>query len=210
MIITEIFYSIQGESTYSGLPCIFIRLAGCNLRCDWCDTEYSLNDHDGSEMSVDAILDHIKQYDCALVEITGGEPLKQGGTKILASRLIGDGYDVLLETNGTYSLDGLGKVVKIVDIKCPSSGEGGSFLMDNLKYLTPDDEVKFVMASRADFDFACDFVNTHLTGVVKVIFSPVEGRLTLKDLADWILSSAINVRLQTQLHKVIWGSERGR
>ena len=196
MVINEIFYSIQGESTYSGLPCIFIRLAGCNLRCDWCDTDYSLNDSDGQEMSVADILNDIKQYDCKLVEITGGEPLKQGDTKVLASKLIGKGYDVLLETNGTYSLDGLDKVIKVVDIKCPSSGESGSFLMDNLKYLSVDDEVKFVMASRADFDFACDFVashfiSNHLSSVVKVIFSPVEGRLPLKDLADWILSSSI-------------------
>lgn len=210
MVINEIFYSIQGESTYSGLPCIFIRTAGCNLRCDWCDTDYSLKDNDGTEMSLDDILRDIKKYDCNLVEITGGEPLKQDDTKLLATKLIQNGFEVLMETNGTYSLDGLGKVVKIVDIKCPSSGESGSFLMDNLKYLLPEDEVKFVIASRADFDFASDFVLSNLEDDTKVVFSPVEGRMSLKELAEWILSSSINVRLQAQLHKIIWGSERGR
>lgn len=210
MIVNEIFYSLQGESSYSGLPCIFIRLAGCNLKCDWCDTPYSLSDEDGSFMEIGEILNEIGSYDCNLVEITGGEPLKQDDAKELANKLLSIGYKVLIETNGTYLIDGMEGVIKIVDVKCPSSGAQDSFMMDNLKCLTSDDEIKFTVANSDDYAYAKKFINNYLKDFPNILFSPVESVIALKDLSCWIIEDNLNVRLQIQLHKLIWGSERGR
>ncbi len=212
--ISEIFQSIQGESTYAGVPCVFIRLAGCNLECDWCDTTYANEPGAGAEMTLDEIVGEVEKFnvDQGLVEITGGEPCRQPGTPELTRRLLSIGYCVLLETNGSVSLEALPEgVVKIVDVKCPSSAQDGSFLMNNIQYLNIDDEVKFVIADRQDYDFAKRFVEEHLRGVTdKILFAPVKPRLAPSELADWILRDGIRVRLQLQLHSYIWDEGRGR
>lgn len=212
MLISEIFYSIQGESTYAGLPCVFIRLAGCNLRCAWCDTPYARAAGDGKEMTVDEVLAETAKYGCSVFEITGGEPLMQPETVETAQRLVDMGCTVLLETNGSAPLKGLDKrVVKIVDVKCPSSGQAGSFLMENLGYITPADEVKFVISGREDYEFAKRFLGEFLRdSTLKILFAPVSPDLNPKELAQWILKDGLPVRLQLQLHKYIWGNERGR
>lgn len=212
MLVSEIFISIQGESTYAGLPCIFIRLAGCNLRCSWCDTPYAREMYDARELSIDEILEEVKKSSYRLVEITGGEPLEQLETTELSKRLIDEGYKVLIETNGTVSLKGLdGRVVKIIDVKCPSSGHGGSFLLDNIPLIGSDDEVKFVIGSREDYDYAKMFMTELLNGrTSKVLFAPVKPEMDPKVLAGWILHDGLKVRLQLQLHRYIWDDERGR
>jgi 7-carboxy-7-deazaguanine synthase len=221
MVITEIFRSIQGESTRAGLPCIFVRLTGCNLRCVWCDTAYAF--HGGKKMTVDEVLacvHELAQTDASgrpkisLVEITGGEPLLQADVYPLAERLLAEGYTVMMETSGERSVAQLPReVVKIVDVKCPDSGEGGTFDLANLEALDEKDEIKFVIASRRDYEFARDFSVEHgLAGRVRqVIFSPVfadpEGKwpgLEPRELAEWILADGLPVRLGMQLHKFIW------
>jgi 7-carboxy-7-deazaguanine synthase len=206
MRISEIFMSIQGESTYVGLPCIFVRLAGCNLSCKWCDTSYARKPDEGRELSVDEIIGEVRKYDCWLVEVTGGEPLTQPETKDLVKRLSDLNYKVLVETNGSVSLEGLdSRLVKIVDIKCPSSGQEGTFLMENLACITPEDEVKLVIGDRNDYEFAKRFLEESLDDrTARVLFAPVRPTLDPAVLADWILKDCLKVRLQVQLHTYIW------
>ena len=208
MQVTEIFRSIQGESTYAGLPCVFVRLTGCNLRCVWCDTEYAF--HGGEKMTVDEVLDKVRAYGGRLVEVTGGEPLLQKDVFPLMERLVADGYRVLLETSGERPIAQVPReVVKIVDVKCPDSGEGGAFDLANLDHLAPHDQIKFVIASRRDYEFARDFTREHNLSrrAATVIFSPVHGQLDLQQLAAWILEDKLDVRFGYQLHKLIWGPD---
>ena len=209
MRITEIIESIQGESTFQGLPCIFIRLTGCNLRCRWCDTEYSF--HGGETMTLDAVMDRVGELGGKLAEITGGEPLLQDEVYPLMERLLAKGYQVMLETSGEQALDRVPpEVVKIVDVKCPDSGEPDCFRMENLALLTAHDELKFVIATRRDYEFARDFTRGQELGgrVNAVHFSPVHGQAELPRLAAWILEDRLEgVRFGYQLHKLIWGAE---
>lgn len=208
--VSEIFMSIQGESTYVGIPCTFIRLAGCNLSCNWCDTEYAREPASGKETAQEDIVAEVKKLSPWLVEITGGEPCLQDGTAALADDLLASGYVVLIETNGSVTLAGLAeRVIKIVDVKCPSSGHVGSFLMENIDHLSREDEVKFVIADRADYDFAKRFIEEHIKDATdKLLFAPVKPRLTPRELADWILTDGLRVRLQVQLHSYIWDGEQ--
>jgi len=214
LIVCEIFKSIQGESTYAGLPCVFVRLAGCNLSCSWCDTPYArvVVPGEAIEMSTAEVIEEVGGYSCPLVEITGGEPLLQEETPLLAAALLERGYRVLIETNGAVNLAGLDpRVVKIVDVKCPSSGHGGSFLLENLEHITPDDELKFVIGDRGDYDEAVRFIEEFLRGrTEKVLFAPVRPQLSPGELSEWILKDALRVRLQIQLHSYIWPGERSR
>jgi 7-carboxy-7-deazaguanine synthase len=217
MFVTEIFRSIQGESTYAGLPCIFVRLTGCNLRCRWCDTAYAF--YGGTKMGMEEVLARVAELagpetKGTLVELTGGEPLLQPECVPLAERLVTAGYTVLIETSGERPVHALpGAVVKIMDVKCPDSGEGGTFRLENLQALEAKDEVKFVIASRRDYEFAREFTAEHglPRRVRQVLFSPVlpdplgswpglEPRL----LAEWILDDRLPVRLGLQMHKFIW------
>lgn len=202
--ICEIFYSIQGESTRAGYPCIFIRLAGCNLRCSYCDTVYAQSP--GTQYSVEDIIASVGRYPCRLVEITGGEPLVQEQTPHLVHELLNLGYSVLLETNGTLALDELdNRCIKIVDVKCPASREGHCFNERVLAGLSEHDELKFVISDRSDYEFARDFLK-RLAGVTlaAVHFSPVVSRLPVSDLASWILADGLSVRCAPQLHRYIW------
>jgi 7-carboxy-7-deazaguanine synthase len=215
MQITEIFRSIQGESTYAGLPCIFVRLTGCNLRCVWCDTEYSF--YGGTKMTIDEVLADVRRLSESagrravnLVEITGGEPLLQKDVYPLIDRLLEEQYRVLVETSGERFIGNLPEpVVRILDVKCPGSGEGGRFDMANLAVLRPRDQLKFVLASREDYEFARQFICEHnLSGKVEaLIFSPVFGKLDARSLAEWILEDGLPVRMGMQLHKFIWDPE---
>jgi 7-carboxy-7-deazaguanine synthase len=229
MIVTEIFRSIQGESTHAGLPCIFVRLTGCNLRCVWCDTAYAF--YGGTQRTVDEViakvhsladsLDQTSGPIIRLVEITGGEPLLQPETPELARRLLADGFTVLVETSGERPIKVLPPdAIKIVDVKCPNSGEHGTFDLGNLAALSGHDEIKFVIASRRDYEFAREFLAEHkLAGRVRqVLFAPVapslEGSssgpqsswpgLEALELAEWILADRLPVRMNLQLHKFIW------
>ncbi len=212
MLVSEIFRSIQGESTHMGLSCVFIRLAGCNLKCGWCDTEYAQSKAKAKKFTIDQIVKEAKKYKCSLLEITGGEPLMQDEARPLATRLLDAGFKVLLETNGTVCLSKLDpRLIKIVDVKCPSSGHGGSFLMDNLRHITDDDEVKFVIADRKDYEYAKRFIDECLKDItLKVLFAPVASQLNPKELAEWILKDCLKVRLQIQMHKYVWPDEPGR
>jgi len=232
MQITEIFRSIQGESTYAGLPCVFVRLTGCNLRCVWCDTAYAF--HGGSRMSIEEVVARVRELSSApvrdghapppsqgrpslgehLVELTGGEPLLQPDAIGLAQRLIAENYTVLVETSGERFIGTLPReVVKIVDVKCPDSGEGDTFLLDNLSAIDNKDEIKFVIGSRKDYEFARDFSSQHELArrVRQILFSPVFpdpngswNGLDARLLAEWILEDRLPVRLGLQLHKFIW------
>ena len=205
--VNEIFKSIQGESSYSGLPCIFIWLTGCNLRCVYCDTEYAF--YEGKELSVKQIMDAISPYEIKLAEITGGEPLLQDDVYPLMDALIEKGYKVLLETGGSLSIEKVpGPVIKIMDLKCPGSGEASKNNFKNLKLLTRNDEVKFVILDREDYLWSKETLHRHnIPQKASVIFSPVYDKLSLKDLAEWVLEDELPVRLQTQLHKIIWGKD---
>ncbi|OGP29806.1 MAG: 7-carboxy-7-deazaguanine synthase QueE [Deltaproteobacteria bacterium GWC2_42_11] len=211
MKISEIFFSIQGESSYAGLPCIFIRLAGCNLKCAYCDTAYAQDLDSGYDMSIDDILHEVKKFKCKMVEITGGEPLMQDKTVPLINKLLALKYKVLLETNGTISLKGIDKkIIKIMDIKTPGSGFQYSFIKDNLKYIRRDDEIKFVLVDRNDYEWAKALLKKYsLEGKAKLLFSAAHKRLSLDKLSEWILKDRLNVKLQPQLHKIIWGKKRG-
>jgi len=219
MQVTEIYRSLQGESSHAGLPCIFVRLTGCNLRCTWCDSEYTFSG--GHRMSLDEVEAEVRQLATSgLVEITGGEPLLQEREAVpLMKRLLALGYTVLLETSGERTLEHVpAQVVKIVDVKCPHSGEFGTFREQNLAMLTTQDEIKFVLADRADYEFGRDFTRRHeLTARVRsVIFSPAFRKdasgardsshclLDPQQLAEWILADRLNVRLGLQIHKFIW------
>ncbi len=208
VIVNEIFKSIQGESSRAGLPCVLVRLAGCNLDCSWCDTKYAQG-QDGSEMTIDEILQKVASLSCPRVELTGGEPLAQAGAVELLDKLCEAGYEVLLETNGSLDVSRVNKDVRrIIDIKCPASGQAERNLWENLEHLTSKDEVKFVIADRGDYDFAHEIVKEHdLTARCKVIFAPVWGSVTGAMLARWILADCLDVRLGVQLHKIIWPDE---
>lgn len=248
MLVSEIFKSIQGESTFAGRTSVFIRLAGCNLDCAWCDTNYAKADLSGKidgafEISVDEIIKEAANLNAPLITITGGEPLLQDGCEELIIKLLALALapkplniprTVMLETNGSIDLKLVdSRVIKIVDVKCPSSGVSGSFKMENLLYINPRDEVKFVISDRADYEFARGFIDDHLSGVweeevgeqetkrskdsaigsgiqvdgSKILLSPVLDSLKASELAEWIIKDHLNVRLQIQLHKIIWDNE---
>ena len=207
--ISEIFCSIQGESTYAGLPCIFVRLAGCNLRCDYCDTVYSYKNE--ITLTIDDIIKKVKEYaPVKLVEITGGEPLMQPKVCQLIETLNNDGYKILLETNGSISLENIPEyVIKIVDVKCPGSGEESSFLLENLECINQEkDEIKFVLTDNFDYNWAKDFVLKSKLNDYEILFSPVSDKLNPQDLAKWIIDDKLNVRMQLQLHKIIWDKNK--
>ena len=220
MQITEIYKSLQGESTYAGLPCVFVRLTGCNLRCTWCDSEYTFQD--GRKMTIEAVREEVRRLNPTggLVEITGGEPmLQEKEVVLLMQQLLDDGSEILLETSGERPLAGVpAGVVKIVDVKCPDSGEGETFRMENLNTLTGRDEIKFVLSSRADYEFARDFTERHDLSkrVNAILFSPAFRKdatgardsshclLDPQELAQWMLADSVPARLGLQLHKFIW------
>ncbi len=210
--VNEIFYSIQGESSYAGYPCVFVRLTGCNLRCTYCDTKYAYEK--GTNMTIGKILDTVSRYECPLVEITGGEPLLQEETPQLAKALLEKGFQVLVETNGTQNIDLLkDNVVRIVDIKTPSSGESDKTDWKNLDRIYKDDEIKFVLVNFSDYEWAKGIVRRYnLTQKVTVLFSPASGvNLDPAELAQWILDDRLNVRLQLQFHKILWpDKDRGK
>lgn len=220
MQITEIYKSLQGESTYSGMPCVFVRLTGCNLRCTWCDTEYSF--YGGKKMAPEEVLDEVERLSPSggLVEITGGEPMLQERELVpLMQSLLDSGYKVLLETSGERLLERVPSgVVKIVDVKCPDSGQGDTFRMENLESLQPHDEVKFVISGRGDYEFARDFTTEHNLSrrVNAVLFSPAFSKdasgprdasnclVDPEELAEWMLEDNVSARLGLQIHKLIW------
>ena len=205
LVVNEIFYSIQGESTHAGEPCVFVRLTACDLRCSWCDTAYAF--HEGKKMSVDAVLEVVDRFQCPLVEVTGGEPLLQDDVYPLMDRLLQSGRTVMLETGGHRPIDRVPRgVVKIVDVKCPASGESGRNDWSNIDKLTPHDQVKFVVQDRADYEFARDVIarNDLASRAGAILMSPVHGVLDPKTLSEWILADHLPVRLQLQLHKFIW------
>lgn len=212
--ITEIFHSIQGESTWAGLPCTFVRLTGCPLRCSWCDTAYAF--HGGERTTFDEILAEVARHPTKLVEITGGEPLAHPGAIRLADQLLERDYTVLIETSGAFDVSGLDpRVHRIMDLKCPGSGESHRNLWANLDHLTERDEVKFVIADRADYEWARDTIRERgldarvLDGSLRaLLMSPVWGAVDLEAMAGWILDDGLPVRFQTQLHKLIWGADR--
>ena len=211
LLVNEIFYSIQGESIHSGRPCIFVRLTGCNLRCSYCDTRYAYEQ--GVNMEITEIINRIAAHRCRLVEITGGEPLLQSQTPILIYRLLENGYKVMLETNGSLDISSVdGRCIKIVDIKCPTSGESDKIDLGNLKRLGSKDQVKFVIGDRSDYKYAkvtMDSISPDFPEE-QILFSPVSGGITPSQLAEWILEDSLNVRLHLQLHKIIWpDKERG-
>ena len=220
MQITEIYKSIQGESTYAGLPCVFVRLTGCNLRCSWCDSEYTFSG--GHRMAMEEVLGEVERLspDGGVVEITGGEPMLQEREVVpLMQRLLEAGYSVLLETSGERPLERVPqKVVKIVDVKCPNSGEGDTFNHENLETLQPHDELKFVLCDRSDYEFARDFMARHQLHqkVNAVLFSPAFSKsaeglrdsshclLDPRELSEWMLADNVPARLSLQIHKFIW------
>ena len=218
MVVTEIFQSIQGESTYAGRPCIFVRLTGCNLRCRWCDTAYAF--YGGTRMTVEEVLERVRAFAgqdgpeasgrIPLVELTGGEPMLQPDLHPLLERLLAESYTVLIETSGERYLGALPKeVIKIMDIKCPGSGEGGTLHPKNLEVLDRKDEIKFVVADERDYQWARAFLSEHpvTDRVEAILFSPVFGQLEPRLLAGWILEDGLPVRLGLQLHKFIWDPE---
>jgi 7-carboxy-7-deazaguanine synthase len=208
LTINEIFHSIQGESTHAGRPCVFVRLTACDLRCSWCDTPYAF--HEGHKVSVDDVVAQVVAIGCDYVEITGGEPLLQPDVYPLMRRLVESGHVVMLETGGHRSIAEVPcEVIRIVDVKCPGSGESAKNHWENLDLLRPTDEVKFVIQDRADYEFARDVAQRHdlIARTAAVLFSPVHGVLDPKRLAAWILEDRLAVRLQLQVHKFIWGAE---
>jgi 7-carboxy-7-deazaguanine synthase len=211
--ITEIFHSIQGESTWAGVPCTFVRLTGCPLRCTWCDTEYAF--HGGTRMTLDEILADVRRHPAAVVEITGGEPLVHAGAFDLADKLLAEGYIVLVETSGAFDVAPLDeRAHKIMDLKCPGSGESERNLWSNLEHLTGRDEVKFVVTDRADYEWARRVIRerglderVHDGSLRAILVSPVWGAIELDELAGWILEDGLPARFQIQLHKLIWGAD---
>jgi 7-carboxy-7-deazaguanine synthase len=208
LTIFEIYASIQGESTHVGRPCVFVRLAACNLRCVWCDTPYAFTG--GTKMSEDEIVTEIARHGSRLVEITGGEPLLQPAVHDLMGRLVAEGYEVLLETGGHMPIDDVpDEVVTILDVKCPASGEAAAMHWPNLDQLSAHDEVKFVIQDRTDFEYARDVVDRYRLAdrAAAVLFSPVHGVLEPAELVRWILEAHVPARLQIQAHKYIWTPE---
>jgi len=207
MRITEIFFSIQGESTHVGKPCVFVRLTGCSLRCGYCDTKYSYTG--GKDMTVEEVLSEVASYPAKLVEVTGGEPLEQEAVYPLMSALIDRGYTVMLETGGHVPIEKVPKqVIKIIDIKTPDSREADTFHWANLELAQPHDEFKFVIVSRSDYEWSRDVVRKRLKHLPNpILFSPSHDELPAKDLASWVLGDNLPVRLQLQAHKYIWGAD---
>jgi len=204
--VTEIFHSIQGESSHAGRPCAFVRLTGCNLRCRWCDSEYTFSG--GEQMSTDDVVRRVKSYGCNLVEVTGGEPLAQKEALDLIRRLCDEGFEVLIETSGSIDIAPVDKRATIIlDIKCPGSGEAEKNRWENLQHLKPNDEIKFVIADRADYDWSRKVIEQRDLRRWILLLSPVWGEMDLKSLAEWMLADRVPARLQTQLHKHIWGAE---
>ncbi|HEX6177675.1 MAG TPA: 7-carboxy-7-deazaguanine synthase QueE [Thermoanaerobaculia bacterium] len=206
MRVTEIFHSIQGESSHAGRPCVFVRLTGCNLRCRWCDSEYTFTG--GERMSLDDVVARVKSYGCNLVEITGGEPLAQAESFDLIERLCDDGFEVLIETSGSIDITPVDRRAKIIiDVKTPGSGEVAKNRWENLDELRRHDEIKFVIADRADYEWSRDLIREKSLDRWTVLLSPVWGEMNPKDLAEWMLADRLPARFQTQLHKHIWGAE---
>ena len=208
LTVNEIFYSIQGESTRAGRPCVFVRLTACDLRCSWCDTGYAF--HEGRKMSVDEVVAEVDRHNCSLVEITGGEPLLQEDVYPLMDRLLAEGRTVMLETGGHRPVARVpADVQKIVDVKCPGSGESDKNDWDNLAHLGPHDEVKFVVKDRVDYEFARDVIARRdlPSRASAVLISPVHGVLDPKTLSEWMLADHLAARLQLQIHKYIWPPE---
>ena len=208
LTVNEIFYSIQGESTRAGRPCVFVRLTACDLRCTWCDTPYAFNE--GRKQSIDEVIEAVDRHGCDLVEITGGEPLLQEEVYGLMDRLLAQGRTVMLETGGHRPIDRVpAAVVKIVDVKCPGSGEADKNHWANLDRLSPHDEAKFVLKDRADYEFACDAVRGRdlASRCAAVLLSPVHGVLDGRTLSEWVLADRLPARLQLQLHKYIWSPD---
>jgi 7-carboxy-7-deazaguanine synthase len=207
--VTEIFHSIQGESTHAGRPCTFVRLTGCPMRCVWCDSEYTFSG--GEHVSLEDVLKKVRTFGGRLVEVTGGEPLAQDEARTLIGRLCDESFEVLIETGGYFSTAGIDERAAIIlDVKCPASGEEARNHWPNLQRLRADrDEVKFVIASHEDWNYAQDIIKRFdLERVAKaVLISPVWGEIELKDLADWVAGSGLNIRMQLQLHKYVWGPE---
>lgn len=206
--VNEIYYSIQGESTFAGLPCVFVRLTYCNLRCSYCDTEYAF--YDGKDLSISEIIDEVKKYNCKLVEITGGEPLVQmDECLLLMKQLCDEGFEVLLETGGSLTIKNIDERVRIImDLKCPSSGMEKKNLYDNINHLKSTDELKFVIGSREDYGWTVDVIKKYqLENKCKILFSVVFGKLEPLQLVNWVLEDKLNIRFQLQMHKFIWHPE---
>ena len=206
--VNEIFYSIQGEGTSAGLPCVFVRLTGCNLRCTYCDTEYAF--YEGTDKSIEQIIEQVRSYNCNLVEITGGEPLQQIESLDLMKELCENNFNVLLETGGSLTIKEVDKRVKIImDLKCPSSGMEKKNLYSNIDFIKPTDEVKFVIETREDYDWAKNILeNYKLDNKTQILFSPVFGKVNYELIVNWILEDNLNVRFQLQMHKFIWDPEK--
>jgi 7-carboxy-7-deazaguanine synthase len=210
--VTEIFHSIQGESTWAGAPCTFVRLTGCPLRCVWCDTEYAF--HGGEKLTLDEIIGKVDAFGAPVVEITGGEPLIHRNAFVLADRLLERGYTVLVETSGAIDVSPLDpRVHRIMDLKCPDSGEEARNLWSNLDHLTERDEIKFVIASRRDYEWARDVIRSRgldrrveRSQLRALLMSPVWEKMDFRDLAEWVLEDRLPVRYQVQLHNLIWGA----
>ncbi|MHB1091775.1 7-carboxy-7-deazaguanine synthase QueE [Thiobacillus sp.] len=208
--MTEVFLSLQGETSRAGLPTVFVRLSGCPLRCRWCDTTYSFQS--GEAVPLTTLLARVAEYGVPTVCVTGGEPLAQKNCLPLLAALCDAGYSVSLETSGALDVSRVDpRVSRIVDIKAPESGEEARNRWENLVHLTPRDEIKFVLANRADYEWACEVIRARkLTQVCPILFSPVQGELSPTQLADWILADRLPVRMQVQLHKILWGSTPGK
>jgi len=204
VVVHEIYVSVQGESSYAGLPCVFVRLTGCNLRCVWCDTAHAF--YEGERRTVADVVRGVRALGVPLVEITGGEPLLQPGALPLMKQLADAGHTVLLETSGALDISGVDpRVVRIVDVKCPASGEAARNRWENLEHLRPADELKFVIADRADYEWAREQMRARdLAARVTVLFGPVWGALPPRTLVEWILADRLPVRFQVQMHKYIW------
>jgi 7-carboxy-7-deazaguanine synthase len=207
--ISEIFFSLQGETRRVGLPTVFVRLTGCPLRCTYCDTSYAFTG--GQTMSLQSILQQVAQYSPRYITVTGGEPLSQKNSLLLMQALCDEGYEVSLETGGMLDVSGVDeRVCKVVDLKTPASGEMAKNLLSNLEHLNPQDEIKFVLCGEADYQWAKQMLTEHrLAQRCEVLFSPAQGQLAPKELAEWILRDRLPVRLQVQLHKILWGNEAG-
>jgi len=210
MRITEIYKSIQGESSYAGLPCVFVRTTGCDLRCNWCDSEFPFTG--GTRMTIDEIMAEVESYDCHLVELTGGEPLLQPEIYELATRLADEGHTVLIETGGHRDISKLDpRVIRVMDLKCPQSGECEKNLWSNLDHLRPADEVKFVIADRIDYEWTLKAIREHeLEDGVKLLISTAFGSLPPAQVVAWMLEDKLRARFQLQLHKYIWPPDARR
>ncbi|MEW6534699.1 MAG: radical SAM protein [Candidatus Auribacterota bacterium] len=207
--VNEVFYSIQGESRFAGYPCVMVRFSGCNLSCSYCDTAYACDE--AEDWDFNRLMESIDQFQCPLVELTGGEPLLQTNIQFLTEQLILKGYRVLIETNGSCDINTISpKVTFIMDVKCPGSGHTNVFCEKNLSYIKTDDELKFVLSGRSDYDWAKNFISHYgLWDKVNILFSPVWNKLNIRDLATWMLSDRLySARLQLQLHKLIWGPDK--